>query len=477
MLFVKSKTSEDVVDGVMRIKLLDMLQEKGMVPLIRSARLNAYELALLGPERAKEMELAVAAWTESEDQAAYIRGDVFCFEDHVLFLLIGNAKSKLRGMRAGIVYAVNTTEPLDKLDAFCRNVSEALDAAEDEQSISGNGTTVSASGEWQRDAPRVPAGFTRYSAQQGSNGSVAEEEASVERLLAAEVLQDLGMRRFLHRIREAHTDGRVSGLLANDEHKDARESYLNDLLDAGLIKREVVVSCHRSGRALFRMPSLDALTVLTSSNVQCSECGALIADEKIEDLVAPTELAPELLDDGKWLTDRFRFVLRKLSIPDKEVVVGPTSGDGEVHLMVNVRGEPFLCVLKEEDWTPAHARRAIDVLIENDAAHLVVVTTGRIQTEARARLQDYAKRRMQSGRKIELILVEGVDAASTELQQTFERVSERALAEELCELDPSLGISVGYMIATRFRLVQKNGALRDLAESDVDAIAGRLREI
>ena len=43
-------------------------------------------------------------------------------------------------------------------------------------------------------------------------------------------------------------------------------------------------------------------------------------------------------------------------------------------------------------------------------------------------------------------------------------------------LDASLGLSVGFIIASRFRLMQKTGALKDLAESAVGALAGSLRE-
>ena len=74
-----------------------------------------------------------------------------------------------------------------------------------------------------------------------------------------------------------------------------------------------------------------------------------------------------------------------------------------------------------------------------------------------------------------MILIEGVDA-SEELRRAFERVSQRALAGELSALDASLGLSMGFIVATRFKLMQKTGALKDLAESAVGALAGSLRE-
>ena len=48
---------------------------------------------------------------------------------------------------------------------------------------------------------------------------------------------------------------------------------------------------------------------------------------------------------------------------------------------------------------------------------------------------------------------------------------------ELYELDASAGFSVGYALAARFRLMQREGALQDLAASAAGAVAGSLREI
>jgi hypothetical protein len=289
-------------------------------------------------------------------------------------------------------------------------------------------------------------------------------------------LEDAKARRFLHRIREAHPDGRIGDLLG--ESGATAESLVNRLAGAGLLRREILISCRKVGRALFSLPSPEALSVITASSAVCSECGASLADEKVEDLVKPTETANTLLADGSWLTSRVLAVLRELGIAEKEIAVGPVSSEGEAHLLVNVCSEPFLFMLRDGDLTIAHTRRALDKLIETGASHLVMIATGDVQDEVRVRLREQARRRARSGSDVEMILIEGVDSVAEELQQAFERVSQGAVVQELCELDTSLGFSTGYMIATRFRLLRsKPGALKDLAESAVGALAGSLREI
>ncbi len=88
MLFVESRTLSHRIIESRRIDLLERMQQNDLVPLIRSARLNCFDHALLGPERIGEMESAIARWTTSENHEPYVRGDLFSFGDHVLFLVL-----------------------------------------------------------------------------------------------------------------------------------------------------------------------------------------------------------------------------------------------------------------------------------------------------------------------------------------------------------------------------------------------------
>jgi hypothetical protein len=306
-----------------------------------------------------------------------------------------------------------------------------------------------------------------------SSTPVSRKDAGQSR--AVELLEDVEARRLLRRIRESQTEGSISEIVAGVENEAATVSLINRMADAGLLRREVQVSCRKKGRSLFRLPSPDALNVITASNATCSECGTAIADERIEDLVKPTEMAAELLEDGSWLASRVQASLRELGVPEKQIVTGATNEDGEAHLLVSVCNEPFLLVLRDGDVTTAQARHALARQVETEAAHLVVISSGKIQEEARERLREHERRRHRGGSDVEVILIEGVDATD-ELRQAFERVSQKVLAGELSALDTSLGLSVGFIIATRFRLMQHAGKLKDLPESAIGALAGSLRE-
>jgi hypothetical protein len=479
MLFIASRGLAHSVDERARLLLLERLQEKGLVPLIRSTRFGCYRQALSGLNIESEMERTIAALTEHEDKTSYIKGDVFFFDDHVLYLIFEETGGGSAGIRAGVVYESYTTEPLRKLDAFCREVSDFLTQRESaEAGLSMTDGARHLAVEWRDGRPQEQQGFTRFVAHQDidSLNTVIRRETAVERARAAELLEDDSARLFLHRAKEAYVEGCAAKLLASRTDEPAGVS-IERLLDAGLLRREVLISCRKMGHILFSLPSPDALAVVTVSNATCSGCGAAIADEKVEEAVAPTQLASALLEDGSWLVNRLYFTLRELGIPGSEIAIAPPTGNGEAHVMANVCGESFLLVLRDGDLTPAFARRATEAVVKTEATHLIIVVTGKIYEEGQLWLRNYSRRRARSGNEFELKIAEGVSAAEAVLQDSFELVSQRALAEQLCELDASLGLSLTRVITTRFQLLQRSRGAGGFARLAIAAPAPNLRPV
>jgi hypothetical protein len=288
------------------------------------------------------------------------------------------------------------------------------------------------------------------------------------------MLEDTDARQVLRRLVEAQQEGRGAASLVGSEA--VSESLLTRLAGAGLVKREVLVSCRKDGRPLFRLPSPDALGVLNASNAICTECGATIADEKADEITVPTSLTTTLLQDGSWLTTHLRSILVKLGLPEEQIVARPVSGEGESRAMAHVAGETFLFLLRDGDWTATDARRALDEQTQTGAQHAVLIATGKIHEEVRQRLREHARRRAHGRGAADVLFIEGMEAVTPELQKTFAHVAAEALNEELWPLDASLGTSAAQFIAARFRLLQKTTPLRELAASAAGALAGSLRE-
>ena len=442
MLFLESKTLNHALDANGRTRLLQELQERNMSPLIRSHRLRCLEDVLLGADHVSRMEAALAGSTESTLGEPFVRGDLFCFPDYILFLVFEDDDDFIR---AGIVYEARTAEPFRKLDSFCQEVRGVLVAQNPNAEFST---------QWETSAPAMPQGFRTFVESQDADllYTTRRKETMSKRILAASKLEDESARVFLRTARNAHEEGYAAKLLTG--HTDSGQVPIQRLEDAGLVEREVQISCRKTGHALFRLPNPHALAVLTVSDATCSECGAPVADENVEEVIAPTQLASSLLEDGSWLVSRLHFLLRELGVPEREIAVGPSEGTGYGQLMANICGESFLIVTRDGDLTPAFARWAIDLEIDTEASHLVIVATGRIHKEAGVLLQNHSRRRVSGGQDFEMIIADDAPTAGRELEAALERVSQRVVAEQLCVLDSNIGFSVSRLVLTKFQLLR-----------------------
>ncbi len=441
MLFLESKTLNHPLDGDARINLLQQLQERDVAPLIRSTRLRCFEDVLLNVDQVGAVESSLASWTQTTIDEPYVRGDLFCFHDYVLFLIFEDTD-----LRAGIVYEARTSEPFRKLDSFCEQVRNLL--LQNRPEMNGDFP------QWELGGAAMPQGFRSFVERQDADSlyTSMRKETMSRRILAASKLEDERARVFLRTARNAHQEGYAAKLLTGST--ESENIPIQRLEDAGLVEREVQISCRKTGHALFRLPNPHALAVVTVSDATCSECGAKVADENVEEVIAPTQLASSLLEDGSWLVSRIHFLLREMGVPEREIAVGPSEGNGYGQLMANICGESFLIVTRDGDLTPAFARSAIDLEIDTEASHLVIIATGRIHREAGVLLQNHSRRRVSGGQDFEMILADDAATAGRELEAALERVSQRVVAEQLCVLDNSLGLSVSRLVLTKFNLLR-----------------------
>ena len=459
MLFIRSESLPVLLDEHERLRLLDAVAAGELTPLIRSARRRCFELLAAGYEGA-----ALARWAEELERqcasghgpegGAYTPGELFCAGDCVLFLVFGGSAPE--GVSAGIVYSIATTEPLAKLERFCRRVRESLIG------IGGGG----AAGDEGFDPPRwettpgpSPRGLARFIAIQPTDFAVAARVRGGARSLsrASELMEDQGVRTFLRRVQEMRREG-YSPRRLFAEAGALRGVSVERMFDAGLLEREVRVSCRKSGHALFDLPSPDSLAAITISKAKCSLCAAPVADEVVEESINPTWLAVSLLEDGGWLSNRVYKIVRSLGIPDSEIASGPASPHGESYMAADVCGNSFLFATRDGDLTPMFSRRVAETVAETETTHLVVVVTGTVEDEGRLRLYEFAWRRARDGQDLHITLVEGLDRARAEIERSFERALRHELSRRLSTLNAALGFGASSFVLDWFKLTGGSGA-------------------
>jgi hypothetical protein len=467
MLFIQSNNLAISLDESERLRLLDALASRVYAPLVRASRRRRFELLVRVSVEETEIESSAAelerrciARRESRPSGgAYTPGDLFCASDCVFFVVFGESAGD--GMSAGVVYNIETSEPLLKLDRFCRDVRESLiriersaEGAADEDAKESHELPC-----WKARAGQSSQGLARFIAIQPTDFAVAARcrGGAREFLRASELMESQPVRLFLRRVQEMRREGYTPRRLLA-EAVTLEGVSVEKMLDAGLLEREVRVSCRKSGHALFDLPTPDSLAAITISKAKCSLCAAPVADEVVEETINPTWLAVTLLEDGTWLNNRVYKIIRALGVPDSEIATGPASPQGESYIAAEVCGNSFLFVTRDGDLTPAFARRVVETVAETEAAHLVAVTTGAVEDEGRLRLYEFAWRRARDGRDLDITLVEGLAAARAEIERAFGRAVHRELSRRLYPLDAPLGFNASNFVLDWFKLTTESGA-------------------
>lgn len=484
MLFIQSNSQALTLAGGERLRLLDALDERGLRPLGRSAR-RLFFRTLAGHAVEESEVAAVASALErecaarggAEVEADYAPGDLFCDGDCVFALVFGRGDGGGAPAAASVVYDLDTSAPLARLERFCRDVQGALDSIrEGKTATSATPTdaaatlaTATATTEAGTQQPALPLwrprggvrsrGLARFMAIQPAEfvRAGAALRGGRELARASELLEWRAVREFLRRVeglrREGYTPRR---LLA--EAGALGDVSVDMLMEAGLLERELRVSCRKSGHALFDLPSPDSLAAVTISRARCSLCAAPVADEVVEETFSPTRLAVALLEDGGWLANRVYRIVRSLGVPESDISTGPPTPHGESYLAADVCGNTFLVVTRDGDLTPAFSRRAAEIVEETDAAHLIAVVTGAADDEGRLRLYEFAWRRARGGRDLNTTVVEGLEGARAQIGHCLEAAVRRELSRGLSALDPALGFSAAGFVLDWFRSAKSHAA-------------------
>jgi hypothetical protein len=458
MLFIQSKSLALGLTEAERLGLLDVLRAQEFTPLIRSARRRCFELlvaehddAAFVAAMAAELERQCRTAHAARAGGAYTPGELFCLGDCILFLVF--SADEAARVSAGVVYRVETIEPLGQLERFCRAVSAAVEAIR-QDTASATEDAPNDLPRWQASARTAQQGLARFMAIQPTDFAVAAKCRSSARELtrASELLAERAVRVFLRRVQEMRREGYTPRRLFAEADRLGGVS-VKQMLDAGLLEREVRVSCRKSGHALFDLPTPDALAAITVSKAKCSQCAAPVVDEVVEETINPTWLAVSLLEDGNWLSNRVYKIISALGVPPSELATGPVSAHGESYLAAEVCGSSFLFVTKDGDLTPACSRRIAEQVAETGATHLVVVITGVVEDEGRLRLYEFTWRRARDGQDLDTTFIEGVAEARAALARAFQRAVRHELTHQLYTLDAALGASASNFVLNWFKLL------------------------
>src|SRR5205814_4848970 len=123
---------------------------------------------------------------------------------------------------------------------------------------------------------------------------------------------------------------RVGSLTVSDLPKVLGEAQgaavaarLGEIRNLGLIKSEYVIVCSRTGNAVLRTDDPNKLSKMAPDWMKCA-CGRSLSEERVDQVIMPTERAAELNDRGRWMTTLVSGVLPRIGISRDSVIVEAT---------------------------------------------------------------------------------------------------------------------------------------------------------
>jgi hypothetical protein len=280
-------------------RLISHLNAAGYLPVMRSMFASACRVLGL-PEPGEQ---AVADGFSRQAQRLLYRprpelggvvGEVLLFEDTICIV----APHRSEMLRASVV---GHGEQEAALRRFCQDVEDAIRARFDGRRLRGMDftwralTTRELLHEMRGYAAEREDSYLAVPPRQEGRVHFTEPEYTAEDLERSRLLVDDPTRDFVLTLARA---GKIRG---EDAGEMAQAGLLDQLVRAGLVAQEYLLTCRRDRHTICVMPSKDGVMREPTASLECSVCGRPFRDENLEEIYALTDGAKNLLQGSRWM--------------------------------------------------------------------------------------------------------------------------------------------------------------------------------
>jgi hypothetical protein len=278
-----------------------------------------------------------------------LKGELFLADDseNILFLTmldIGSHKAGKDHANAGLgmlrVGIVGANPDAILLDLFKGDIASAL--------LEGNKEIV-----WTQDNIENVQ-FQEFLAAE-SNALHALAAGITEReMKSAKALESSGLREVAATIRRSGVILAKELLRSKPDTAADTVKYVDQLIQADLLRQEYVVICSKSGTHVNRVEHRETIDQMAKLGVLCS-CGKRISDEAIEGLLATDALLPKMMDKNYWMTVSVVRSLMNLGVPAEKIILNPSTVNDDVEILADLDGTLLMFNLKDAEYGIPHA--------------------------------------------------------------------------------------------------------------------------
>jgi hypothetical protein len=253
-----------------------------------------------------------------------------------------------------------------------------------------------------------------------------------------------------------------------DAQGTAVAGRLGELRSLGLIQSEYVIVCSRTGNAVLRTDDPNKLAKMAPDWMKCA-CGRSLSEERVDQVIMPTERAAQLNDRGKWMVSLATAILPKVGINRDSVIIdsSPTSTD----LVLDLSGDLVLVVLKDHEFNLADAYAFNSKVSRIKASEGVIVANEGLSGDARKLLQEELgpQRARISTDPFRVSYIEGLQNLEHELGRVVERRRRQYFLKAIGDLATIQGLNIGQLALAKVEAGGKAG--KEGKEALAEAVA------
>ena len=280
---------------------------------------------------------------------------------------------------------------------------------------------------------------------------------------------------------------RVGSLTVSDLPKVLGEAQgtavagrLGELRTLGLIQSEYVIVCSRTGNAVLRTDDPNKLSKMAPDWMKCawrqtpttsssgSACGRPLNEERVDQVIMPTDRATALNDKGRWMTTLSISILPKLGISREQVIIdaGPQGTD----FVLDLSGDLVLVVLKDREFNLADAYAFNAKVSRIKAAEGVIVSNEGLSGDAKKLVQDeLGPQRARITDPFRISFVEGIQGFEHELARVVERRRRQYFLRALGDLATIQGLNIGQLAMAKVEAGGRTG--KEVVAATPEAVA------
>lgn len=220
---------------------------------------------------------------------------------------------------------------------------------------------------------------------------------------------------------------------------------LGELRDMGLIQSEYVIVCSRTGNAVLRTDDPNKLSKMAPDWMKCA-CGRPLSEERVDQVIIPTDRARELNDRGRWMTTMAVAGLSRIGVPRESVIVDTGPDGGGTDIVLDVSGDLVLAVLKDREFNLADAYSFNAKVSRIKAAEGVIVSNDGMSSDARKLVQEESGApRARITDPFRITAVDGIANFEAEINRVIERRRRQYFLRALGDLATIQGLNIGQL--------------------------------